>query len=88
MRHFLLLLVFLSQTMLLNGKHIIGGDMSYRCLSVDTVNKFVNFAVTLKMYRDCYAFQAAEFDPQIKIGIYEKLPNGFYRNVKKLDQVL
>lgn len=74
--------------MLLNGKHIIGGDMSYRCLSVDTVNKFVNFAVTLKMYRDCYAFQAAEFDQQIKIGIYEKLPNGFYRNVKKLDQVL
>jgi len=88
LRFLLLLLFFLGQSLLLSGKHIIGGDMSYRCLSVDTVNKFVNFAVTLKMYRDCYAPQAAEFDEQIKIGIYEKLPNGFFRNVKKLDQVI
>ncbi len=81
-------IIFLGSLQSVIGKHIIGGDIYYRCLSVDTVNKLVNFSITMKMYRDCYAIMAAEFDPSIKIGIYEKLPNGSFRNVKKLDQVL
>ncbi|MFZ1424088.1 MAG: PKD domain-containing protein [Saprospiraceae bacterium] len=69
------------------AKHIIGGDMFYKCLRVDTARKVVNFAVTLKMYRDCYAEGGAELDPSIVIGFYEKLPNGSFRYLKKLSDV-
>ncbi len=68
----------------IEAKHIIGGDMFYKCIRVDTVAKRVNFRVTLKMYRDCSNLQGAPYDESAQIGIYEKLPNGNYRIVREL----
>lgn len=67
------------------SKHIIGGDMYYKCISVDTVAKKVNFRVTLKMYRDCSNPYGAAYDESAAIGIYEKLPNGTFIIIKEIN---
>jgi gliding motility-associated-like protein len=44
--------------------HIIGSDMTYRCLGNG------DYEITLKIYRDCFCTQCADFDPQAVISIY------------------
>jgi gliding motility-associated-like protein len=66
----------------LEARHIIGGDMSYKCTEIDTVNKRFKIRITLKMYRDCYS-GGADYDDQIELGVYEKLPNGTFLNQTK-----
>lgn len=46
------------------GRHIIGGAMTYRCLSPGS------YEFTLKMYRDCNCTGCADFDPLAQIGVY------------------
>lgn len=63
----------------LQAKHIIGGDMYYQCLKLDTVRHTITIRVVLKMYRDCSNLQGAPYDDPAELGIYEKLANGTYR---------
>lgn len=66
------------------AKHIIGADMYYRCLSLDSVRNLVSFRVTMKMYRDCSNDQGALYDDPAIMGVYEKLPDGRYRFIKEI----
>ncbi len=54
-------LIFISS---LQGRHIIGGAITYECLGNDEY-KFI-----LTMYRDCNCTECAEFDEFASIGIY------------------
>ncbi len=52
-----------------NARHIIGGVMTYRCISPG------NYEFTLKMYRDCNCTDCANFDPTAFVGVY-RCPGG------------
>ncbi|MBK9109135.1 MAG: gliding motility-associated C-terminal domain-containing protein [Saprospiraceae bacterium] len=68
----------------LKAKHIVGGDMYYECILLDTSRKTVNFRITMKLYRDCSNPEGALFDTDAKFGIYEKLIDGRFRFVKDI----
>lgn len=61
-------LVLLIGVILLNypifARHIIGGVMTYTCLGEN------RYEFVLKMYRDCYCTDCAEFDPQAFVAVY------------------
>jgi len=46
------------------GAHLVGGEMSYRCLGGNS------YEITLKIYRDC-AGMGAPFDAFAKVGIFQ-----------------
>ncbi len=46
------------------ARHIIGGVMTYRCISPG------RYEFTLKVYRDCNCTNCADFDPTASIGVY------------------
>jgi gliding motility-associated-like protein len=48
----------------LEARHIIGGDITYRCLGND------RYEFTMKIYRDCNCTDCANFDAEAFIGIY------------------
>ena len=52
------------------ARHIIGGVITYECLG----NQRYEF--TLKVYRDCYCDDCADFDPTAFIAIYNCSGNG------------
>lgn len=54
---------------LVQGRHIIGGEMTYRCLGND------QYLFTMKVYRDCFG-GGADFDRPATIQIYQQSPNG------------
>lgn len=75
-------LVFLSFTMALlmpsvvKASHIVGGDITYRCLGNN------KYEITLNVYRDCfYGDPAAWFDNPAKVGIYRKSNNTLQQQV-------
>ena len=62
----ILLMIFFLTPFLTNASHIVGGEMSYRCLG-DSL-----FEVTLTVYRDCfYGASNNEFDDPASIGIFD-----------------
>ncbi|HFB99815.1 MAG TPA: hypothetical protein ENJ53_03315, partial [Phaeodactylibacter sp.] len=62
----IILIVFFLFPQTSNASHIVGGEMSYRCLGGST------FEVSLTVYRDCYnAAPTAVFDPIASIGIFD-----------------
>lgn len=66
------------------AKHIVGGDMSYVCLLSDTVNRLVNYRITMHLYRDCSNPEGAAYDTDAKFGIYEKTIDGRFRFVRQI----
>ncbi len=44
------------------AKHIIGGDVHYKCLSIDTINNRVRLEFEFQMYRDGRDATGADFD--------------------------
>lgn len=52
-----------------HARHIIGGEITYDCIGMDTVNNTVTFRFEIHVYRDCYG-GGAEFDPNFTFGIY------------------
>ena len=58
----LLFMVVVANTLL--ATHIVGGEMSYRCLGND------DYEITLKVYRDCLNGQAS-FDSKAAVTIYD-----------------
>ncbi|MFN0274545.1 MAG: PKD domain-containing protein [Chitinophagales bacterium] len=49
--------------------HIVGGELYYDCLGDD------NYRITLKLYRDCNAIDAALFDDPLYLYIYDASQN-------------
>jgi len=64
---FLFLCIGLFMTNDLYAKHIVGGDVTYRCLGID--GGFVSFEITFTMYRDSRG-GGANFDSPATFGIY------------------
>ena len=62
------------------ARHIIGGEITYECLGVDTINGTVTFEFTMKIYRDCYG-GGAGFDPDPRIGVYYRAPSGQWTHI-------
>ncbi|MEO8150846.1 MAG: gliding motility-associated C-terminal domain-containing protein [Bacteroidia bacterium] len=50
--------------------HIVGGDFTCKWIGPNN-----NFEVTMKMFRDCWATNGAQFDQSINIGVYDKVTN-------------
>ena len=75
----LLLLLFIGISA--QARHIIGGEMTYECLGIDTLNNTVRYRFTLKVYRDCYG-GGANFDDPAEIGIFEQLSDGTYQHIR------
>jgi len=61
---FLLLFLFLLPVARLQARHLIGGNLTYRCLGNG------DYAFTLKVYRDCNCTNCAALDEIAQIGIY------------------
>lgn len=53
----------------LSARHIIGGDVTYECLGVDTIANQGTYLITFIMYRDQFG-GGAPFDPDANFGIY------------------
>lgn len=66
MRKFLILLLFLIEATAGKATHLVGGDMSYTCISSDSTGN--TYQVKLTIYRDCNS--QAPFDIQIPISVY------------------
>lgn len=64
-----ILLSVLIVTNNLQGRHIVGGDVTYNCLGVDTLNKTFTIEVIFTMYRDAYG-GGAPFDPDADFGVF------------------
>ncbi|MFN0016162.1 MAG: gliding motility-associated C-terminal domain-containing protein [Saprospiraceae bacterium] len=65
MKRFLLLLIFpFCAISLLYGTHIVGGEITYKCLGDD------RYDISLTVYRDCYT-GVPWFDDPAAIGVYD-----------------
>lgn len=62
---------FLMMGTVSQARHIIGGEITYECLGIDTVRNTVTLRFSVLVYRDCYG-QGADFDPAFTFGIYYK----------------
>jgi hypothetical protein len=68
--YFVLIFTLVSSTLV--AAHIVGGDVTYKCVSADPINRTTTFTVTFTMYRDAIG-GGANFDINAGFGIYEKL---------------
>lgn len=53
--------------------HIVGGEITYQCLSGN------NYQIRLTVYRDCYCTGCAEFDNPAYIAVYDNTSNGYIK---------
>lgn len=77
-----------------SGLHIIGGDVVYRCLGVNSSTNQVKFEITFTMYRDSKS-GGADFDNPANFGVYRgsgnrwtyvrTITNITVRNKKEID---
>ena len=58
----------------LSAAHIVGGDVTYKCISSNPITKTTKFTVTFTLYRDV-AGNGAPFDINASFGIYESAIN-------------
>ena len=69
---FLLIVVIgVSSLQTINSRHIIGGEVYYDCLGIDSSGAVpeATYRITFNMYRDCYS-DGANFDSPATFGIY------------------
>jgi gliding motility-associated-like protein len=62
---FLLILVLTASKTKLSATHIVGGELTYRCLGND------QYEITLQVFRDCYT-GIPPFDPVAWVAVYDK----------------
>jgi len=67
-------LLLMSITATLSAKHIVGGDVTYKCLGIENSN--VRFEITFTMYRDTKG-GGANFDANANFGIYRGSGNNW-----------
>jgi gliding motility-associated-like protein len=66
------------------SNHIIGGEIYYECLGyanngLDTTKR--RYLITIKLYRDCYAMNAAAFDPTLGFTVYRQNGNSYVKTL-------
>lgn len=75
----LLIPLLLAWSPTLKATHIVGGEMTYRCLGNN------EYLITLVIFRDCFfGNPAAWFDDPASIGIFNGTNNAFIREVRVL----
>ena len=67
----------------LTGRHIIGGEITYRILGPGSIDSTLNYEFIMKIYRDCSA-DGAQFDNPAPIGIYSRIGN-VYSFIRRVD---
>lgn len=77
-RTILIVALAIMGTFSLNAKHIIGGEVYYDCMGIDSSGsqKIATFKITFNMYRDCYG-GGATFDDPASFGIYRGSGNNW-----------
>ncbi len=78
-----LLLIFLWKGEA-KAAHIIGGDVTYQCISVNDVQKRTRFRVTFTMYRDSKG-GGANFDVDAEFGLYKSTGDGKWVYVRSFN---
>ena len=69
---FILFLICMTFVTTVKAKHIIGGELTYKCLGVDPSDTTsLRYVFTLTMYRDCFG-GGADFDDLAVIGFFYK----------------
>ena len=63
LRKALFLILFALSGFISNAFHIVGGDLTYKCLGNN------NYEITMIVYRDCNS-DGAEYDNPANIAIY------------------
>lgn len=76
-----ILIFFLAN--LLQGRHIIGGDVRYICLGKSVSGDSVHYEVIFTMYRDSRS-GGANFDNSVQFGIYSDQGNGIWNYVRRV----
>lgn len=66
--------------------HIIGGEVVYKCLNIDTIRGVVNYEITFTMYRDSKS-GGADFDRGTSFGIYRGSGSNwsFFRRINNIN---
>lgn len=72
-----LLLLFFGSMNHTYSKHIIGGEMYYKCMGTSSGGSVINYEITLIVYRDGFDPTAATFDNPAFIGIYRGSGNQY-----------
>ncbi|WP_235295752.1 PKD domain-containing protein [Portibacter marinus] len=82
---FTLFMLFFSSP--LHSRHIIGGDVTYRCMGIDTVNGIAigTYRIEFTMYRDCGPTGGAGFDNAAPIAIYRQTGSGGFSHIATED---
>ena len=78
MKRLLLVLSLISCFLAVEARHLIGGEITYRCLGSSAGG--VKYKFTMRIYRDCACSNCAEFDPNAAISIY-RCPKGGCENL-------
>jgi gliding motility-associated-like protein len=69
-----LMVLFFSQD--IRALHIIGGDVVYKCMGIDTIKREVTYRIIFTMYRDSKS-NGAPFDNPASFGIYRGSGNSW-----------
>ena len=75
-KYLLVLVLLIVGTISSEARHIIGGEVTYECLGIDTNRNEVTFRFTCIVYRDCFG-GGANFDDFFDFGIYYNTPTGW-----------
>lgn len=67
----IVLFILLICGSIVHAKHIVGGEMTYRCIEYNEVTKQVTLRISFVIYRDDYPQDAADFDKDAIIGIFK-----------------
>lgn len=62
-------LLFILFPSMVQAAHIIGGDMTYRCVEIDSINQATTFDIEVIMYRDSKG-GGANFDDPARFGLF------------------
>jgi len=78
-KYILIIFISLCFEMSLKASHIIGGDVSYECLFVDSTNQTTTLMVEFQLFRDGRfnpdTLAARSFDNDAEFGVYRNIGN-------------
>ncbi len=81
---FCLWLAALSVGCSLRANHVVGGDMTYTFLAYNADSTQVTYLISMYLYRDEFARDAAPFDDPAEIGIYYRPLGGDWDHLDEL----
>lgn len=76
MNKILIILLACLATIQLNAAHIIGGDVTYKCILIDSAQMETSYEITMSVYRDSRG-GGAQFDDPARFGIFRGSGNNW-----------